>query len=195
MAKKVLNKTHREALINYAQKLVVDTQDSASLDICYDAAANMVSALVEKKYPKADMDVLKKYELGRSDTCIFVSSGYGGFERFKFRNDDKRIPYVANRYCNERTPHLMDENQVAIFVAWQDAENQYKASVQQRIRDFSALIEVSRTFEDVEQVWPSAGALREKICGINTSIAAINDGVIARIKEDAANSIEIGGAS
>jgi|GEM_PF-2095133 len=195
MAKKVLNKSHRELLIHHAEKLVRSTQDRAPLDSAYDAAALMVVGLVEKKYPKADMAVLAKYNLGRIDRCIFVSSGFGGYERFQFRYEDDRTPRVPDRYCNDRTPHLMDEDQAALFEAWETAEKQYTAAVNQRINDFRALINVARTFEDVEEVWPAAGALRERICGTNTAVATINDEVIARIKSDAANIVEEGGGA
>lgn len=191
MAKKVLNKSHREVLERHASQLVNQTEDRTALDAAYEAAAAMVAGLVEKRYPKADMDVLKKYDLGRTDSCIYVSPGYGGYERFDFNVTDTRIPRVPERWCNTRQPHLMDEAEAAIFDAWKSARDAYRRSVDKRMSDFKALISVSRTFEDVEEVWPAAGALREKICGKNTAIATINDEVIARLKADAAANTEL----
>ena len=189
MAKKVLNNRHRESLQFLAAKLVKQSQDRAALDAAYEAAAEVVASIVEAKFPKADMEVLKRYNVGRVDRCIYVSPGYGGMQQFHFRDDDNRAPHVPDRWCNNRTPHLLTDEQAAIIDAWVTAEREYKASVDKRKGDFFALISVSRTFEDLVEVWPAAAQLREKICGANTALTTINDDVIARLKADPAASM------
>lgn len=189
MAKKTLNKTNREALVALARRLVNETENTDAVDATYHIAADIVASLVEQKYPKSDMEILRKYKVGLLDTCVYISAGYGGMDQFRFRLNDERIPYTPDGYCNRHTPYLMNEDQAKAVEDYSKALKEYDASVKTRVNDFEALIYISRTFEDLVEIWPSAGRLRERICGTNTSIAAINDDVIKRIKSDAANSM------
>jgi hypothetical protein len=52
------------------------------------------------------------------------------------------------------------------------------------------LIDVSRTFEDLVEIWPAAGRLRESICGTNSSLVSINEDTIARLRNDPAAMVE-----
>lgn len=189
MAKKVLNKTHRDALERLANQLVHATADKTKVDAAYTACASMVSRIVKTKYPEADMKVLEKYGAGRKDACIFLSAGYGGYERFSFRDNDERIPYVPDRYCNNRRPHLLNDDQVEVYEAFKKADAEFRADTARRFKDYCTLITNARTFEELVEIWPAADQLREKICGTSRVVSVMSDDVLARIKADAANSI------
>ena len=189
MAKKVLNKTHRETLENLANRLVHETADKSAVDAAYNACADMVSKLVKAKYPEADMAVLQKYDVGRKDSCIYLSAGYGGMERFSFRSSDERIPHVPDRYCNNRTPYLLTDEQVALYDAFKKADVEFQQAIRSRLADYRALIANARTFEELVEIWPAADQLREKICGTSRAVSVMSDDVLARIKADAANSV------
>lgn len=195
MAAKVLNKGHRETLQILARKLVNSTQDTTALDAAYEEVANMVAALVEVKYPKSDMAILRKYDVGREDRCIYVSPGYGNIQQFSFRHKDSRVPYVPSRYCNHRTPHLMNEEQAASFDRYEALREEYKAAINRRVTNFDALIEASRTFDEVAAVWPAAEQLRERICGQSRAVSIMSEDTLARIKGDPAAAGEVACAS
>lgn len=186
MAAKVLNKSHRETLQVLARELVRSTQDTTALDAAYEEVANIVAAVVEAKYPKADMAVLRKYDVGREDTCIYVSPGYGNIQQFYFRQGDSRVPYVPSRYCNHRTPHLMNEEQAATFDRYEALREEQKAAINRRVADFDALIAASRTFDEVAAVWPAAEQLRERICGQSRAVSIMSEDTLARLKADPA---------
>lgn len=191
MAKKILNKAHREALLNLANKLVHETQDKAALDAAYDACADMVSKLVQAKFPPADMEVLKRYEQAYPDACVYISAGWGGYERFNFRDGDERIPMrPGDRYgCNSRNPYLLTDEQTAIYDAFKLADKEHGIAIKTRYADYRALIESARTFEELVEVWPAAEQLRERICGQSRAIAVMSEEVVARIKADPAATI------
>ena len=186
MAAKVLNVGHRNTLKAFAWRLVKQTQDTSQVDAAYDLAASLVAAVLEGKYPKKDMDVLKKYNLGRQDSCVFLSPGYGQVIRFNFRDQDTRVPHQPDRYCNGRTPHLLNDEQAQIVKTYEALKDQWERDVTARSRDFDALISVARTFEGLVEVWPAANQLREHICGKSSSVAAISAETISRIKLDPA---------
>lgn len=191
MAKKVLNKGHREALESLAHKLVIETQDRAALDAAYEACANMVKGLVEAKFPPADMAVLKKYDQAYPDGCIYISAGWGGYERFNFRDGDERVPMrPGDRYgCNSRNPYLLNDEQTALYDAFKFADREHSDAIKTRYADYRALIQSARTFEELVEVWPAAEQLRERICGQSRAIAVMSEEVVARIKADPAATI------
>lgn len=188
---KRLSQGDRDALFSFAKKCVLDTQDTTALDAAYDRAADAVAALLTDKFPQKDMRVLAKYNAASPDTCIYVSSGgFGRYDQFCFRDDDKRIPLrPISRGCNSRTPFLLEGKAEEAFRAFNEAKDAFDAAVKTRVADYKALIYAAKTFNEVADIWPEANQLREAIVGTSSSLIVLSNDVVERIKGDAAYSL------
>lgn len=68
------------------------------------------------------------------------------------------------------------------YVAAQDACAAVYDETEVLRQKYYALIDASRTFEDVEAVWPRVGLLREKICGTSTADTVLSSETIDTIQ-------------
>lgn len=183
---KRLSQANRDQLICFARNQVAATHDSTDFDAAYSAAADAVAKACEVAYPVRDMRVLKKYEMASADRCIYVSSGgYGDFDQFEFRNDDKRIPLRPKRYRRSQ-PIMLEGEDAKAFAAYQKAKESDDKVRQERVNDFKALIQNATTFNGLAEIWPAIEALREEIVGSAFAVSVMSDDVLARIKKDPA---------
>lgn len=189
MAKKILNKHDRQNLLTFASRKVDETHDTVARDAAYSACADMVSKLMTDKFPPADMAILDKYGVAEMDRCIFLSAGYGGYDRFTFNPSDPRIPVRPRTHCNRGTPFLLNDEQSAIYEAYKTADKAAADERTKRHSDFKVLIETARTFDELAAIWPAVESLRERICGESRAVSLMNEDVIARIKSDPASKL------
>lgn len=185
---KRLSNTDRDTLYSFAKKQVAATEDSAALDAAYDAAAQVIHDLMIEKYPPKDMKVLERYGAAEADACIYVTRAQYDFDRFCFRDGDKRIPVrPRERGCNRGSPFILEGDHRQVYDAFKDAEKAQKDAMQKRLSDYRALIYGARNFNEVASVWPAAEALREAIVGTGTALQVLSDDVVARLRNDAAH--------
>lgn len=179
MAKYRLNMNDRAFLRNLAAKTVNVEAEQAAADAAYKACAAAVRAAVEKKYPPADMAVLKKYDSTREDRCIRLNLAFGGVVGFDFRNDDTPWPVRPTGYfCTTMYP--LDEAATRLYEAHKNAEEALVLKRERIVGDFDKLISHSKTLEEIETVWPGASKLRERIKA-NVPVTLSQD-VVERIK-------------
>ncbi len=188
---KRLSEQNRDALIRFAFSRIDETASAPDFDTAYAGAAKAMTAAVNAKFPKKDMDVLKKYEVARQDSCVYFSGAGAQYGQFEFRDGDASTPWQPQaRYCNQRTPYALDEAGTEAVVSYQAALEAHTTSIKQRYADFRALIKTAVTFNELVAVWPAAEELRERIVGVGTSLLVMNDDVMARIKADPAASVQ-----
>jgi hypothetical protein len=186
---KRLSQGNRDDLYRLARKQVKATADAAALDNAYEHAAQAVHAAVVAEYPQKDMAVLVRYDAASKDACIYVSSGHYNYDRFCFRDDDKRIPLRPGSNCN-RAAFLLKGEALAAYDAYKDAEKAHEAECARRLSDFKALIYGAKTFNEVASIWPAAEAMRESIVGTGTSLTVLSNDVVSRIQSDPAAALQ-----
>lgn len=182
---KRLNDRDRQALYRFAHKQIMATEDRTALDAAYERAADAIHAFVTKENPPKEMEILKRHGVARLDSCIYVSTGGYSYERFEYRDGDKRIALRPYRDCNRQPVQLPAEAEAA-FDAHKAAEKTHEAAVKARLNDFNALIYGTPSFNALVDVWPAAEAMREQIAGSATALAVLSSEVVDRIKADPA---------
>ena len=183
---KRLSDSNRATLLRFAYKQIDATQDRAELDATYEAAASAVAAAVERAFPAKDMKVLAKYAMASPDRCIYVSAGGNGdYDRFEFREDDKRIPVRPSQYCR-RQPVMLEGAEADAFTAFKAAETARKEALRRRGDDFKALIYNTASFNALAEAWPAVEEMREAIVGSGSALSVLSNDVMDRIKADPA---------
>lgn len=186
---KRLSNYDRERLISFARKQIKETADSAELDAAYDAAAESVAAAIKAKWPQKDMAVLRRYDAASVDHCVYVSTGGSNYEQFTFRADDKRTPMRPNGRGCLRIPVMLEGDAEAAYKAYLKASEEATSAAAARLSDFKALINGSRNFNEVADVWDAANELRSSIVGEATALAVLSADVVSRIKADPAYAV------
>jgi len=176
-----LNKSHRMALRGHARDSISLPEQEAECAAAYEAAAALVKSCVEAKFPPKDMKMLKKYNVARHDECIRGAClDTARVVMFRFT---EKAPMVPDDYCSSRSI-AFDAETLAAVDAHEKSADALKAAKRSKLDDYVALIEASRTFEDVVEIWPGAEALREQITSRSTALVSLTPEVIARIKAD-----------
>lgn len=183
---KRLNERDRDALMAFATKQIIATEDSAEVDAAYEIAANAVHAAVIAKFPQKDMTVLARYGAASPDRCVYVSTGGSNYDRFEFREGDKRIPVRPDlRGCNRQALLLTGDDEAA-YDDYKAKLGKLEATRKARRRDFSALVSGTPSFNALVEVWPAADVMREQIVGSATALAVLSSEVIDRLNADPA---------
>lgn len=195
MAKTRLAERHRDTLYAHARKLVIHTEPSELLDTLYAQAATVVTRVVEKDSPPADMKVLRKYQLASRDGCIkLVRADTSEVKQFVYR-DESEAPYRAQSYrgCGYRgrSPILLEHADDDTVQAYLDEYEKREERVAQRYSDYKSLIRQARYFEDLVEAWPAAASLRQIICGKQSELSVVTPELIEKLRNDPANAAEM----
>jgi hypothetical protein len=154
MAKRKLLQWMRDLLTKHAETVVVPVGEKKALDAAYKKAAPLVRGLVEKRFPTADMKVLKKYGAA-CDLCdVKLTLPNGVVTQFKFNEDDR--PLGRDTYEYRNVMHLADTKMAAAVECWLAAVETFKTERAKRLTAYKALIAGSSNVEDIVEFWPEA---------------------------------------
>jgi hypothetical protein len=100
MAKKIrLSKVHREVIQDFGLKHIVSTIDRTKelkhLAVMLEGA----NAAIRTKYPEADMVVLRKYKLERTDRCLRFQFPSGRVDGLSFKSEAEVVDMPYCRGC------------------------------------------------------------------------------------------------
>lgn len=179
MAKTRLTNNHRDILGHLARELVsCPVEKQADID-AYAAAAPLVRKMVEDVQPPKDMKVLQKYGCANIDDCIRLSLSAGGYTHFYFEKGKGPLTTSCKTF-------LSDEATTAVVNARLKAAEALKKATEAKLSDYYSLIQSSKTFEEVLEIWPEAERLRQHICGSSHALVTLNPEIAARIQQDVA---------
>lgn len=178
MAKLRLSRHHRNALRDLAKRLISCPFEQATVNGSYVNAARLVRKMVEAILPPADMKVLQKYEQAGVDDCIRMTLSAGGFTAFRFSEGTGPLNIGCRVF-------LADEATTAAVSANAAAAEVLKQALEAKRRDYYSLIEVSRYFEDVIEVWPEAEQLDGRFQP--NALVTLTSDVVSRIRQDVAS--------
>ncbi len=185
MKKTRLNKFSRTRLHKLAQELYKilpeNEADVRALAIARTIADKLVRKRLIALYPQKDMEVLRRYDKARQDYCIRVNLVAGGITQWQL-DGEQPAPWRPETYC---TPIQVDEETTKAIEAFRKLEGEQKAAREFRIKPYQSLINYSRHFEDVVEVWPEAERIRSE-CGAQSTalVVGLTDELVEAIRAD-----------
>lgn len=183
---KRLNNGDRDRINRFAKQQVQATEDRTAFDAAYEAAADAIHAVVIAEHPQKDMQVLAKYDCAAPDACIYVSTGGYNYERFAYREGDKRIILRPSGDSCRRQPILLRDDAEKVFDAYLAAKKELEDARKARLKDFSALIYNTPSFNALAEAWPAVETLRGEVIGVANALSVLSEEVIDRLRNDAA---------
>jgi hypothetical protein len=157
MAKRKLLQWMRERLKAHASEVVTCSTEKKVLDAAYSKAAPLVTAVVQQKFPPADMKVLKKWHSACFCSAVKLSNPDGAVVEFKFENEDG--PLRADHYEYRHQVYLASAATAAAVEKWKTASDAYTGERKKRIAAYGAMIDGSSTVEDLIAMWPEAAGV------------------------------------
>lgn len=132
---------------------------------------------LESEFPAADMQVLKKYDQVRSCTCLsfVIDHNRDDYHRFEFGHDII-TPRRSSCHAINVTGKIPTE--------WVAKQEQFENQTDEKRKQFNALLNTARFFEDVLEVFPSAEVLRGQLGATVTAVSTLNDSIKASIMAD-----------
>ena len=190
MAKKRLNNSHRTLLKELASNKIVAFTEKQKMDEAYKKADELILAEYEKQFPENARDILVKYGVSDSCTCIPIlafdgDTGKNEFYRF-YASKEVILPIYWVRRDTYRLQIVYDGDIHQAINRYNKAKTAHTNRFSEIKNDYYKLIVNARYFEDVVEVWEEAKELEPKICGKSTSLITLSDDVKDRIKNDVA---------
>jgi len=146
----------REILIKYADSLLVCPEEAAAERRALVALQAAADEVIVAAFPPAHMDLLAKYE------ASYVRDSWPG-SRIHFSLHPVRLT-PRSLGCRDFDRFAPNQDAVAAaHVAWEKAVAIHKAARTAALAPYKALVNGSRTFEDVVEVWPEAIAKRSAL--------------------------------
>ena len=190
MTKTRLNESSRDILLKFVRDTIValPSQHEKETEL-YEKARSLVSKYLLTKYPTKEMKVLKKYGCTIIDKCIAFTmpENSSRYKQFNYRDEDESmIPIIPNTKAtyNKKTPHLDETGEILDAIEALEAfREEVKEDLLVRKQAYQSLIRQSRTFEDVQDVWPEVSALAVKITA-SKPLMIMDSTLINKIKQD-----------
>lgn len=182
MAQTRLTWDKRQKLNQLASRLVVTPEEDKAIKVAYRKAAPLVRAAVEARYPHKDMLICKKYSAASIDDCIKVTHENGLVTQFIYH---KGKGPLAVKTTQQGVIYQADAETFGAVEDWIKAQEVRAKARDQKMSDYRALVNHSRTYEQVLSVWPEAEAVRTEMGA--TALIVLSDDVVDRIKADVAS--------
>lgn len=186
MQKTRLNAAHRNLLREFARTNVTAPKEQRANDRAYARAAEHALAIVTKKYPPADMELLAKYKVAVPATKITGAGPDGRFVAFVF---GEGAPLLPMNYRSHQS-FVFGKTAVAAIEAAQKAKDALDWAVAAKLDRYFALITAARTLEDVIAAWPAAEQCREQITRRNRALVAVSEEDIRFLRRDNAGAAQ-----
>lgn len=183
MAKTRLNQNHRSMLTAFAEKAIECKAEQKARDKAYERAEAAVVRCIEKQFPPADMQVLKKYAVASDSGCVNGGDPNGAYVRFNF-DDDRVVPLRPGYGYRGGASVSFDAKAKELIDVYALAEHALTEARNRKLGDYEALIRTAVSYEDVLDVWPAAAVLSEKIRRQQTALVVLSSDLIATIRAD-----------
>lgn len=168
----------RDRLMSLAQTLLKCAPETEAETITYEAAAAAVWTELTNKFSQKDMLILQRYDVAYRDGCVRFDCD-GRVDQFVFHLDTD-APLTPRRFnCKIQ---IFSSATATLVRAHIEARNAHKAAINDRMKDYHALIYGSTYLEDVIAVWPPAERERPRLTG--TVVVGMDPAAVARIRAD-----------
>lgn len=170
-----LSKTHHRMLIDFAASQITTEHDAAVAE-AHDKAEQQVRAAVEKKYPPADMEVLKRYGAANKCTVALVSDA-NGENSAQFTLSANCDPFIVPGW----RPSIQGVRVHKAVEHYHRIKETADAARAEVLQNYKAFVTGCRTFDQVVKVWSGAEAMRDEICK-KPSTALVDPKAIERVR-------------
>lgn len=185
-----LNALYRQKLENFARRnLQVDKEHQAYLDV-YHEARPLVLALVVDRYPRADMEVLKRYDLARNDSCFHIGN-HDSQNKFELRTEDieEHQVLVPKGNCWERVYTKADRELINLVQKVNLLNDKWHEAKEKKLWHYVQAIRSTSTFNELAAVWPAIEILRDEIVGTedtprSKALSILSADTIAFLQQD-----------
>lgn len=186
MTKIRLNKTHRAIISEYGQGVIEKLIDRAALDAAYETMLAGANAAIRRKFPEAEMLILRKPNLSTVDRCLKMQFPTGRVDGFTFDSKDHErvadLPY--RRGCGSSDVFAVDEATEAAFESYQLLQKAYRDERSRKRANLDALVESARTLDDILEVIDLPTAVQERLGRKAQSLVAISPDTLAQLRDD-----------
>lgn len=180
MAKTRLNMRKRERLVTFARENIPSNPHTEPKVKAKEKAEGLLREAIKNAFPEEDLKVLRKYGMLYNTHLLQFTELDSKCVRSFWFEEQVQVPSGSTA----RGLFPVDKETMEAIQAYDKEENLEETFSNQRMRDYRALINTSRTFEDVAAVWPTAEKLREELCGTQNSVVALSSEIIERIQKD-----------
>ena len=179
MAKKRLNKSDRKFLKELASNKIVAFTEEQKMDEAYKKADELILAEHEKQLPEYARDILVKYSVCNSCTCIPImifDEDTGKNEFFDFYASKKVIlPVYMVRRKNYRLQIIYNGDIHQALNQYNKAQTAYANRFSEIKNHYYKLIDDSCYFEDVFEFLEEVKELKTKIYDEKTSLSTLSE--------------------
>jgi len=179
-----LNKTHRDILLEYGQQKIASLIDRSREKELFELVLAKGNEAIRKKYPEADMVVLRRYNQNRFDSCLRFQFPSGRVDCFSVPYEQREtmladIPsgqgcmaYPVDADCEA----ALDEHTL-VRKSNDDEQRTKNAS-------FLALVNAAKTLEDVLEVIDLPADVQSRLGKQSTAMVALSPDTLTQLKDD-----------
>ena len=186
MTKTRLSNEKRDGLLAWMMKQY-DEKHADQLDKPKAKAVKVMNGAIRKKYPEADMAVLRKYNTTRQDYCLrFVDTETNQFFGFDwgYGNTPEELSDVpAGSGCRSDDVFPISPVGHEAIEAFATARQEARAARMQKEQDYRSFLYAVRFVEDVHEVVPLPEDMQRRYMS-GSPLVAVNEELIASIKEE-----------
>jgi hypothetical protein len=186
MTKIRLNKTHRAIITDYGQGVIDKLIDRNALDAAYESLLAGVNAAIRKKFPEAEMVVLRKHNLVTFDRCLKMQFPTGRVDGFTFDyKDEQRLADLPYRWgCGSSDVFAVDEATETAFDSYQLLQKAYREERSRKRANLESLVESAKTLDDVLEVIELPAAVQEQLGKRSQALVALSPDTLTQLKDD-----------
>jgi hypothetical protein len=167
-----------------------DAKHENELDKPREKALKAMNVAVRKKYPEADMVVLRKYGVTRQDHCLrFVDSESNqvfGHE-WGYGNAPAELADVpANGGCRSDDVFPISPSGRETIQAYAKAKDEADKVRSKKLREYESFVDVCKTVDDFHEVVALPEDLQRRYMG-TAALVAVSEDLIVSLKEEFAS--------
>jgi hypothetical protein len=178
-----LNKARRAIIEEYGFKHIESSIDRTRENDLLQQLTRYANEAIRAKYPEAEMAVLRKYDVVRTDHCLRFQFASGRVDGRSFPSDAPLADMPQHRGCYSGEVLAVSAECEQVFDAYA-AEFQANYGLKNdRKRQFLDFVTASRTVEDVLEVIDLPADIRERLGHRSTALIAVSAESVFALRE------------
>jgi len=178
-----LNKARRTIIQEYCLKRIESSTDRTRENDLLQQLVRYANEAIRARFPEADMAVLRKYQVVRTDRCLRFQFPSGRVDGKSFPSDAPvaDMPQYSGCYSGEVFAVSAECEQVFdAYDAELEANYRLRDDKRRQVLDF---VTASRTVEDVLEVIDLPADLRERLGHRSTALIAVSAESVSALRE------------
>jgi hypothetical protein len=178
-----LNKARRTIIEEYGLKHIESSIDRTQENDLLQQLIRYANEAIRAKFPEADMEVLRKYQVVRTDHCLRFQFPSGRVDGRSFRSDAPLADMPGHSGCYSGEVFAVSAECEQVFDAYAaEFQDNYRLKDDKR-RQFLDFVTASRTVEDVLEVIALPADIRERLGHRSTALIAVSSESVSALRE------------